>query len=618
MLARLPQGGLLPLDAWRARHRSVIVLLGLHAAVIPIYATIRGFPVGHVVLESSVVPLIALAASLPQLSQRIQTLLGSLGLLVCSGLLVHLSGGLIEMHFHYFVVIVVISLYQDWLPFLAAIAFVVLHHGIVGAIDPESVFNHMAAINAPWRWSAIHALFIGGIVAACLTTWRLDERHLQDAVSAQGDLLAEVRLIERLNEAGAALVSDLDPDRVLQRAVDLATDLAAAESGAFVHETRTVLGEPCLLAVRSGSRPAIEVPPVVGDGWLMAGARRSDGSVRSPDLGGSGAGPDERAALAALLGVSPLRSVLAVSVKAREEETGVLILGHSWSNRFSKSSERAAVAVADRAGAAIDNARLYNSQRTAAATLQQALLPERLPDVAGLSFASRYLPGGPDYDVGGDWYDVFPLPDGLVGLAMGDVVGRGLSAAVLMGQLRDALRAYALEGYTPQVALDRLNRVACALGLGYVATVVFVALDPVAGTARIANAGHLPVLHVDDDGRSRFVRCDAGIPLGVLDTAEYCESVVELAPGSSLVLYTDGLVEDRTTSLDEGMERLRRAAGTRTDDPDEMCARVLEHCATATATPSDDDTALLVVRRGLPTQLSATTASPPAITVSHG
>jgi hypothetical protein len=176
---------------------------------------------------------------------------------------------------------------------------------------------------------------------------------------------------------------------------------------------------------------------------------------------------------------------------------------------------------------------------------------------------------------------------------MGDVVGRGVSAASLMGQLRNALRAYALEGHPPAVVLNRLNDLACGLGLGYVATLVFAALDAESGQLRVANAGHPPPLILDSSDHATFFDGNGGVPLGVLPGYTYREATSPLPPGAGVVLYTDGLVESRETSLQDGLDRLLAAVEGGSADADALCHCVLAGSAEAVA----DDTAILVARR---------------------
>lgn len=150
----LPEGRTLPEELWTRRHRGILVLLWVLAAIIPVFAAARGFAVRHTILESAVAPVLALFATTSTLGRRQRSVAASLGLLSCTAVLVHLSGGVIEMHFLFFVMVAVIALYQDWYCFLAAIAYVLVHHGVLGVVDPGSVFNHAAALNHPWKWAA--------------------------------------------------------------------------------------------------------------------------------------------------------------------------------------------------------------------------------------------------------------------------------------------------------------------------------------------------------------------------------------------------------------------------------------------------------------------------------
>jgi len=170
----LPRGGNLPPEAWHARHRAVLFLLWAHAVGVPLFGITLGFGALHSAAEGGIVA--ALAAASSRGSRRLQTTLATLGLLSSSAILVHMSGGVIEMHFHFFVMMVVITMYQDWTPFLVAVAYVVIHHGVVGAVDPTAVFNHPDAWRSPWKWASIHGAFILAASVAGAIHWRMQER----------------------------------------------------------------------------------------------------------------------------------------------------------------------------------------------------------------------------------------------------------------------------------------------------------------------------------------------------------------------------------------------------------------------------------------------------------
>lgn len=186
--ATLPTGRTLAPESWRRRHRAILGLLWAHALGIFGYGVFAGLGLIHAGLEGGLVALCAAAATTERLDRDARASVATLGLVASSATLVHLSGGLIEMHFHFFVVVALVALYQSWLPFLLAIGFVLLHHGVVGVIDPSSVYNHPDALAHPWKWAAIHALFIAAESGAALTTWKLNENSLEAERSSRSAL----------------------------------------------------------------------------------------------------------------------------------------------------------------------------------------------------------------------------------------------------------------------------------------------------------------------------------------------------------------------------------------------------------------------------------------------
>src|SRR4051812_5889144 len=209
----LPRGHTLPPEELRRRHRALLILLWLHAVLVPLWAVSRGFGIGHSLVEGDAIAVCAIAATVVGARRSGGPLLVSLGLLTSSAVIVHLSGGVIEAHFHFFVVIVLLTLYEDWMIFLLAAAFVVVHHGIGGALDPHAVFNHPDAEAHPWRWALIHAAYVGAAGLGAIVTWRLNEdlrdRHvgllaekqaaLDRAVAAERELERYAGELERSN-----------------------------------------------------------------------------------------------------------------------------------------------------------------------------------------------------------------------------------------------------------------------------------------------------------------------------------------------------------------------------------------------------------------------------------
>jgi PAS domain S-box-containing protein len=171
----LPHGGSLPEEVWHRRHRAILALIWAHVVGIPVFAMIRGFGPAHSLLEAAPVAVFAVFAWPSGESRKFRSASAALGLLTSSAVLVHLSGGTIEMHFHFFVMVGILTLYEDWLPFGLAIGYVVAHHGLMGLIDPRSVYNHPAAWAHPWTWAAIHGAFVLAASAAYVTAWRITE-----------------------------------------------------------------------------------------------------------------------------------------------------------------------------------------------------------------------------------------------------------------------------------------------------------------------------------------------------------------------------------------------------------------------------------------------------------
>jgi GAF domain-containing protein/anti-sigma regulatory factor (Ser/Thr protein kinase) len=275
------------------------------------------------------------------------------------------------------------------------------------------------------------------------------------------------------------------------------------------------------------------------------------------------------------------------------------VLGSCWLARKGRTYSDSELAFVQdlvlRAALALDNASRYAFEREVAVTLQRSLLPQALPPSPALTTASRYLPGASGTEIGGDWYDVISLRDGRLGIVVGDVMGRGISAAAVMGQLRAAVRAYALEGHDPASLLARTDEVVASLGEVQITTCVYGILDPGTRELEVASAGHLPPLLVEPGGGPRFLMIEPNVPLGV-GASLFSQTTVPLPAGATVVLYTDGLVEGRDFATDEGMARLLEAARGPVRSPDELCDRLLR--ALGRDGDHDDDTAILALTLG--------------------
>ena len=281
----LPKGTALPDEVWAQRHRWILNLLRAHVPLIFLFAQVRGESPLHGLVEAGAVAAFAVAAAVARAQRRRTTITTALGLLTSSAVLVHLSGGMIEMHFHYFVMVGVITLYQDWHPFLIAIGYVVLQHGFGGLADPSAVYNHDAAVNNPFKWAAVHGFFILGMSCAGIASWRLNELFMANVLDRQHQLF-EAQSVARLGswerdvETGEATWS---PE--FYRLMGADPDEVEPSSGAFydfVHdEDRELVRAHTTCAREEGTPFSIEFRAVPREGdtedrWLHGRGRRTD------------------------------------------------------------------------------------------------------------------------------------------------------------------------------------------------------------------------------------------------------------------------------------------------------------------------------------------------------
>jgi PAS domain S-box-containing protein len=286
-----------------------------------------------------------------------------------------------------------------------------------------------------------------------------------------------------------------------------------------------------------------------------------------------------------------ISSLVAVPLVDGDGVIGSLQLATLTRREFGEETIDLLLGAAARASLAIARTRLYERERRIAQELQRSLLPRALPEVPGVALAARYEPGGNGATVGGDWYDAIPLPGGRVVVAIGDVVGRGIEAAATMGQMRSAMRAIIMQGDDSGSMMERLNRFALGVGDCVLTTVVLAIFEPATGRLRYTNAGHPPPLLISAGGGATFLEDEPAPPLGVVETPRYRQRTLELELGSTLLLYTDGLVENPAEPLDAGLARLREtadAAGAGAD-VDALCASVLG-ALSQTGSQSDDVT----------------------------
>jgi PAS domain S-box-containing protein len=409
------------------------------------------------------------------------------------------------------------------------------------------------------------------------------ERMREQAARAEAEAVADT--IQKIQRVTDAALEHLAMDDLLRELATGIGDILAVESATiFLLESgEEHLTVGATYGLGTDDRGNVQIP--VGETFVgRIAAERRPAALDGP----AAALPDP------LLEGKGVRALLGVPLVVEGRVSGVIQVATTAERSFTKEDESLLQLVADRAALAIEHARLYARELGIVEILQRSLLPESLPQVPGLLTAARYMPGGPGADVGGDWYDAISLDGGRLGIAMGDVVGHGIGAAALMGQLRNALRAYALDGNSPAQVVEKLDRLVQNLEAGRMATLLYMVIAPDLGSVEFASAGHLPPLVLGPDRTATYLDGGRTLPLGVMPSAEYPQADAELEPGSTIVLYTDGLVEERGESIDRGLDMLKRAVTEGPAEPEALCDHIVSTLlADREAT---DDIAVLTVR----------------------
>jgi PAS domain S-box-containing protein len=429
------------------------------------------------------------------------------------------------------------------------------------------------------------------IVAAVLDLRerRRAEREREQLIreqAARAEAEAVTRRLEAIQRVTDATLASLGLDELLGELAARISEVLSADSVAFV-----LSDEQGGYVVRAASGVEATVGSPAGADAAAAFAERvlATGEAVVVDAVATDEGLD-----AVQLG-QPVSSLLGVPLRADGRMLGALHVGTLFERRFTDEDASLLQLAADRAAMAIQRARLFEREHDIAQRLQRSLLPERLPLLPGISLSACYLPGGAGTQVGGDWYDAIPLPGGRLALVIGDVAGRGIEAASTMGQLRSALRAYALEQVDPGAIAQRLNAFVHSLNWETMVTLLLVVVDPATSTIRYANAGHPPPLVMSPDGTTRYLEGGRSVPLGAVEAPTFEEAEEDLEPGATLLLYTDGLVELPGERLDEGFARLAAAAaGASGADLERLCQGVIGDVLGAGG--SDDDATLLALR----------------------
>lgn len=412
------------------------------------------------------------------------------------------------------------------------------------------------------------------------------ERVRESRARAEAEAVARaVRTLQILSDAA---MTHLDLDELAVTLAERSAELFGADAAALLLRDDKLPG--LHVRARAGAL-MLEIPDdririgqdVLGDvaatlGGAILQARNLDAEDRV------------RAGLADGLG-----SLLFVPLLSAGELMGVLLLASVAEEHFDQRDLELLTLAADRMALAVDHAQRYADGRLLVETLQRSMLPERLPLHPRMQVAARYMPAGLAPQVGGDWYDAVELDGNRTAVMIGDVVGHGIRAAITMGELRNALRAFAIEGHSPEEALRQLDRVVVATrGPGMVATVLFVVIDAAEGTVTLARAGHPPPALRAVDGSVRFLDTARTLPLGVDPEEVPGQQTYPMKPGETLLLFTDGLVERRGEPITDSFDRLLDALAEAPAEVDMLCEHVLRR--TATEQGRDDDVAVLAVQ----------------------
>ncbi len=400
------------------------------------------------------------------------------------------------------------------------------------------------------------------------------------------------RWLEVVTDAGLALLS---VDQLLDELLERVRELMAVDTAAvlLVDPSHQFLNATVARGIEEEVHQGVRIP--LGRGFA--------GRIAQERHWVAIAQVDHDNVLNPILWEKGIASLLGVPLVAAGTVLGVLHVGTLTRRRFTEQDAELLQMVADRVAMATQS-RMSQAERAAAAVMQRHLLPPPLPEIAGLAFAARYVPGG-NGDVGGDWYDVFTLPSGAVCLVVGDVVGHGLAAAQAMSQLRSVLRSTTLHTEDPAEVLTRLDEHVRHFQPDTMATVLCGLLTPSTDVLRLSSAGHPPPILARPHGEATTLVIPPDLPLGVETGHPRHSTDMPLRPGSVLCLYSDGLVERRDIVIDDNIEKLRNTVTAQA--PESVCVEIMQRLIGVT-TPQDD-VALLVARRHAPGPPTRTPAS---------
>jgi putative methionine-R-sulfoxide reductase with GAF domain len=398
--------------------------------------------------------------------------------------------------------------------------------------------------------------------------------------TGEHDLEERLARLESVTDTGLA---HLDVDDLLQELLNRVRSILEADTAAvlLLDEAADELIARAACGIEAEVREGVRIPLGVGFAGRVAATKAA---VRLDRV-------DETTVANPILWEQGIQVMLGVPLLGDSRCIGVLHVGRLEQHPFTDDDVELLEVVADRVAGATQR-RMLASEQAAARLLERSLLPASLPKCEGLDIATRYA-SADERTVGGDWYDVFELPSGALWVVVGDVAGHGLRAAVVMGRIRSALRAYSLVDDAPENVLDLVDRKMQHFEMGTFATVVCAVTKPPYDEVTVAVAGHPPPVVAIPGQPAAFVDVRISPPVGVGRGVRRDSVAVQLPPGAVMALYTDGLVERRRQSLDVGLELLR---ATVTNAPSDRVARGIMHRLVSDAAPIDD-IALVVIRR---------------------
>jgi len=412
------------------------------------------------------------------------------------------------------------------------------------------------------------------------------QEQIADSEAQAREVAGRMASLQAITASLAGAVRVADVLRVMQEQI-----LTSAQADGLM----VLLLEEDRLVVRhnTGYRPVDAALPVgfpLDSSWAIAQVTR----LRQPLFASSREAfldrfPDRREPVEA----SDKHAWAMLPLISADQVVGAMVVSFREPREFTAGDREAHVVLSELCAQALQRALLFEAQQSIAADLQRALLPVRLPALRGARHTARYLPWTHGADVGGDWYDVIELEPNCVAVVIGDVAGHSTSAAATMGQIRNALRAYAVEGHSPTGVIERVNRLITRLDPSALATCCYLELHLDEGTATVVLAGHPPPI-LRTGSKAGLLDLRIGVPLGADANAVYLDTTVLLPSGSCLLLYTDGLVEDRRYPIDQGTSDLCRVISEAPDhDPDTLADWVLS--ADVWPHQRTDDIAMLAI-----------------------